>query len=407
MSSSGLYLVLLFVLPSLLLGALALYQYRRRREAETLNGRFAAAIDSMSRIMDAAERTQDFSLRYDNPNLTPCWKLKRCGRTDCEAYENPNLRCWQLSDVRCQPSDAYSGLFEGLSDCVRCAVYQQACSDPVMKLAEHFNNVMALLERQSMSAAESRRIAQQASKLASIGEFAAGLAHEINNPLDGIMSCMARLERDPANLAQNMKYLRLIQDALKRLCVSVQHLLEYSRKHDLHSEALDVHGVVENVVALIAASARQKAIDIEYNFGDTVPCVLGDRHYLAQALLNLALNAMSATAESRPANGARIEFSTRTAAREGTAERFVEIDVADNGPGMPADVLARVFEPFFSTKDPGKGTGLGLTIAKGIIDEHRGRIAIDSAPGKGTTVRVFLPALENSGPAPGLEKSLP
>ena len=234
--------------------------------------------------------------------------------------------------------------------------------------------------------AETQRHVQQASKLASIGKFAAGIAHEINNPLDGILSCVARLERDPANLTQNMEYLKLMHDALNRMSRAVQHLLEYSQEHELDLEAMDIHKVIENVVAHIATSARQNGVDIEFEFGDSVPLLMGEAYHLEQAFLNLALNAMAATPE-----GGTVTFRTRM---NGTAEgvgRLVEVDVIDTGVGIEPAHLDKIFDPFFTTKEPGKGTGLGLAIVKSIVEEHHGRITVESTPGVGTTVSVFLP----------------
>ncbi len=239
---------------------------------------------------------------------------------------------------------------------------------------------------------EARRVAQQSSKLASIGEFAAGLAHEINNPLDGIMSCLSRLERDPANLAQNMAYLRLIQDAIKRMAASMQQLLAYAHRNEPRIEPMDIHESLEHALALIGPAARQKAIAIEYDFEPGVPLVLGDRQYLTQAFMNIAMNALNAIMEAHAAGGGQIIFRTVVLESPEGGPGQVGVEIEDNGPGIAPEVADRVFEPFFTTKGIGEGTGLGLTIVRGIIEEHRGSIRIESSPNAGTTVRVSLPA---------------
>ncbi len=264
----------------------------------------------------------------------------------------------------------------------RAPVYSD---DEIGRLAVAFN-------RMAEGLAESKQRLLRADRLATIGEFAAGIAHEINNPLDGVMSCLARLQRDPANLAQNMEYMQMIQHALKRVSTVIQRLLEYSQTREIHFEPEDVHVVIENVVALVRVMAQQGNVDIEYEFGEDVPLVAGDRYYLEQALLNLALNALAATPQ-----GGTITFRTRV--NEGTSSegRRVEVDVVDTGTGIEPENLPRVFDPFFTTKEPGRGTGLGLAIVKEIIESHGGTITVESVPGGGAMARVLLPAGDASG----------
>jgi len=359
-----------------------LMQRKRLESVKTASRLIAETIDHITELLREAEKGQDFSARYANPHLVPCWKVRECEKSECPAYKNANLRCWQVLAARGAP------LFERLEKCEECQAYRCAQPDVVWKLVEVFNNVMALLERNADRLAEAKRHIQQAHKLAAVGEFAAGVAHEINNPLDGILSCVARLERDPANLTQNIEYLKLIHDALKRISSTVQHLLEYSQKRDVQLEPTDIHEVLERVIALISTAARRNAIDVAFEYDESVPFILGDKYYLEQAILNLALNAIAAT----PAGG-EIAFRTRTRNAENGAERLVEVDVADSGAGMAPVIVDRIFDPFFTTKEPGKGTGLGLALVKSIIEDHRGAILVQSALGHGTTMKVRLPVV--------------
>jgi len=261
-------------------------------------------------------------------------------------------------------------------------------NDEIGRLAVAFNQLTEEL-------AESREHMLRADKLASIGEFAAGIAHEINNPLDGVMSCLSRLQRDPANLTQNMEYLQMIQKALKRVSAVIQRLLEYARTRDMHFEPADMHAVIENVVALVNVMARQSGVDIEYDFGENVPMVLGDRYHLEQALLNLALNSLAAMPQA-----GTLTFRTRAQRSEDTSKEWVEIKVVDTGTGIPPENLSRIFEPFFTTKDPGKGTGLGLAMVREIVEAHHGTIDVESTVEIGTTVCITLPTV-----VPGIENT--
>jgi signal transduction histidine kinase len=272
----------------------------------------------------------------------------------------------------------------------RAKVYSE---DELGRLAVAFNLM-------TESLAESRQRVLRADRLASIGQFAAGVAHEINNPLDGVMSCLARLERDPSNLAQNMEYLQMIQHALRRVSGVIQRLLEYSATREMNAQPENINAIIDNVVAFIRVMARQNGTRIELDASD-VPPVLCDRYHIEQALLNLALNGMAAINESparEPAglDRGRLTFSTLTAAMPDGAP-CVQIDVADNGAGIPPQNIGKIFDTFFSTKASGKGTGLGLAIVKEIIETHSGKITVESTVGNGTVFHVMLPVSVSGG----------
>lgn len=374
-----------------LLGAWAAFRYGRKRHADRLDAELAEALGRLTGLLKRAEDTQDFTVRSDNPNLAPCWQTQACENTACVAYENADLRCWHMPGTLCPgPGERADG--DGPATCEQCTVYQQARPDLASELTERFNDVMARLREEAEELVEAKRHVFRANKLASVGEFAAGIAHEINNPLDGVLSCVARLERDPANLTQNMEYLRLMHDGLKRMSRVIQRLLEFSQTRDLHFAAEDIHAVIENVAALVRTSVRQRAVTFEFDFGEDVPPIMGDKYYLGQAFLNLTLNALTATAE-----GGTVTFRTRASGALREGRRFVEAAVTDDGIGVEPANLDKIFDPFFTTKEPGKGTGLGLAIVKSIIDEHDGSITVESRLGEGTTIRVFLPVADEKG----------
>jgi two-component system NtrC family sensor kinase len=273
---------------------------------------------------------------------------------------------------------------------VRAPVYS---GDELGHLAVAFN-------RMTEGLAESRRRLLRADRLASIGQFAAGAAHEINNPLDGVMSCLARLQREPANLTQNMEYLEMIQHALKRVSGVIQRLLEYSQAREMHQQPEDVRTIIESVADFVRVKAAHEgvAIKTECPAALRVRC---DRYHLEQALLNLALNGVAAIVAASDGSlpGAvrgTLTFRAAAAAAPDGAPQ-VRIDVADTGVGIPPENLDKVFEAFFTTKDSGKGTGLGLAIVKEIIEAHAGVISVESNVGQGTVFHVFLPAEPTEG----------
>lgn len=362
------------------------YVLIRLRRAQLTVNRMQMAMDEFMAILH--QPPKDTPLRLRNPHVRPCFETAGCKRQECAARGEGGLRCWLLASQR-TPGQEANDFMERLHNCESCKVFRQAQPDAAWAFVEQLNAVLALLENDARQIAELERRAERAGRLAALGEFAGGLAHEINNPLDGLMNCLMRLQRDPANLSQNMEYLSLMREALQRISSTVQHILEFSRKREARLEPCDMHAVLQDVAGLVKVSARYGATELRLEYEEPIPLVLGDRSYLNEVFLNLALNAIAAMVP-----GGTLTFRMQVCDAGAEAGRFLEVNVIDTGQGIdPAD-LPHVFEPFFSTKEPGKGTGLGLTVVKQIVEEHYGKIRIDSEPGKGVTVTIWLPIVE-------------
>jgi len=274
--------------------------------------------------------------------------------------------------------------------------------DELGRLAVAFNRMTEGLE-------ESRRRILRADRLASIGQFAAGVAHEINNPLDGVLSCLERLQRDPANLSQNLDYLDMMKHALRRVSGVIQRLLDYSQQRGMNLKPEHAGAILENVAALIRVMARQKAIEIEMDVPDDIPAIMCDRYYMEQAFLNLALNGLSAIEEGAPPDAGAmargtLTFRVRTDPAPAGMPR-VRVDVEDNGCGIAPEHLPRIFDAFYTTKEPGKGTGLGLAIVREIVEVHSGTIEVESTVGKGAVFHVYLPAADACDQTVGNERA--
>jgi two-component system NtrC family sensor kinase len=229
----------------------------------------------------------------------------------------------------------------------------------------------------------------EAGKLASVGELAAGIAHEINNPVAIMVEEAGWIEdllqeeefRGGENLQEFERAVKQIQTQGKR-CKEITHkLLSFARKTDPKVKEVRLNDLAEEIVALSEQRARYSNVRINTAFMPDLPNIYASPSEMQQVLLNLINNAIDAMEKT----GGSIEVSTRL------EEGFVVLDVADTGPGIPQANLSRIFDPFFTTKPVGKGTGLGLSICYGIIHKMGGEISVNSAVGVGTVFHIRLP----------------
>jgi len=226
----------------------------------------------------------------------------------------------------------------------------------------------------------------QAEKLSALGELVAGVAHEINNPLAGILGyaqLMMRMDRSP----EDRNRVRRICAEAERVGRIVRNLLTFARKHPPEKKFTSLNEVIIKTIELKAYHLRVNQIHVETDLAADLPKTMLDPHQIQQVILNLINNAEQAMLEA--GKGGTIRVSTR---RVGAR---VEALVADSGPGVPAEVQTRIFEPFFTTKPEGKGTGLGLALSYGIAREHGGQIRLESRD-EGATFVLEIPVLEET-----------
>ena len=216
-------------------------------------------------------------------------------------------------------------------------------------------------------------------KYASLAQLALGAAHEINNPLLGILSHL-ELEWKEANEDQREEIDQCIEGA-KRISYTVRGLLEYARPNPLLLSKVNLSKLVAEAMKFLEHQPMFRQIGLENRIALDLPTLTADANQLSQILMNLLLNAAQATSP-----GGRITIS----AQKVKLADVVELRIEDTGCGIPADILPHVFEPFFSTKR-GKGTGLGLSISQSYVRSHGGEIRVESIHGAGTSVRVTLP----------------
>ncbi len=266
-------------------------------------------------------------------------------------------------------------------------------ADEIRSLVGAFNEMAETLEHAQAERDRARARAEAQARLASLGRLAAGIGHEINNPLSNILSLVRLAERGLERGQDPRADLAAIREEALRASRIVQGVLDFARQAPPRRAPFAARPWIEETVRLVAAQARKRGVRIEAE-PLAEATVHGDRGQLQQALLNLLLNAVQAS----PA-GATV---TVTAARERDRDgrTWLAVRVRDRGPGLPPEAEGRLFEPFFTTKPVGEGTGLGLAIAHGIVARHAGSLAVENHPGGGAEARLVLP-LE---PAPAEEE---
>jgi two-component system NtrC family sensor kinase len=244
---------------------------------------------------------------------------------------------------------------------------------------------------------ERRTIEQQlfeSEKLAAVGRLAASVAHEINNPLEAITNALYLvLTRTPED-DPNRRFLEIANRETGRVSAIIRQMLGFYRSKAAKAPT-DINQVLDETLALVERQLRQHRVVLRTELDRGLPPVPASADQIKQVLLNLFLNAQ----EAMPASGGTLYVSTRLS-RENDPEflsgRYVLVQVRDTGNGIPEDKLPHIFEPFYSTKGETKGTGLGLWVSLGIVQNHGGQIKVRSRPGRGTTFTVALPATVES-----------
>ncbi len=230
---------------------------------------------------------------------------------------------------------------------------------------------------------ESQEQLIQAEKLTSLGQMAASIAHEINNPLAGVLVYTQLLSKkvagDTLKEEEALDYLSKMEAEVNRCSRIIRNLLDFARQKELMLRLVDINQVIEQVLAMVGHQAQLQNIEVVKEFSPSLPKVMADFDQLQQVFINLTLNAIQAM----PDGG---KLTLRSSAVDGE----VRIDVQDTGCGIPKENLNKLFTPFFTTKEKGKGVGLGLAVAHGIIERHKGRTKVQSEVGKGTTFSIYL-----------------
>lgn len=267
-----------------------------------------------------------------------------------------------------------------------------ASTSPMLSQSGERIGTIVLL-RDLTNVRELEEAVRQADRLSSLGALAAGLAHEIKNPLGGIKGAVQLLEMEFPENEDLREYIRVMLKEVHRVDGIVEELLALASPGRLKLSKVNVNRVLSDIVLLQRRASDASPVTIQQYFDPSIPPILADEALLTQLFLNLIKNAREAVDEDGVVKVTSRILADYSMTQKGERRaRVVAIDIADSGPGIPSEVQENLFTPFFTTKS--KGTGLGLAICQKIVSEHRGMIKVDSHPSRGTVFTVMLPLIQ-------------
>jgi PAS domain S-box-containing protein len=363
---------------------------RSRRELEN-------AFDSITHLIAVLDR-RGHIVHVNEPFAA------RVGRSREDLVDLPlrdvvgaELSTWLDDHARATPGPSDEGAStRELVDPVLKGPFMVTITDLLNNDRQHVGSVVVLRDLTPHTRLEAEREAlrkrlTQAEKLAALGQFVAGIAHELNNPLQGVLGHLELLRTTGAFPKQLRREVQTIYREAERAAKIVKNLLVFAGSRRLARRSVSVNAILQKVLALRATACRAADIEVVRHYDEHLPRVQSDPLLLHQVFLNVVMNAEHAVAETRHAG--RIEITTML---NQAGDRIVAT-VRDTGTGIPEDALSRIFEPFYTTKEVGKGTGLGLAIAYGIVQEHGGQISAANHRDGGAVFTIELPTAAAAG----------
>lgn len=398
----------------------------KKEKIEADRHKVQTALDEIFSLIQKVSATKTFGVKFVHPALKKCWETMQCDSPQCPCYGQEPKRCWQIVGSLSRTGNKAAACYEEGTDCSQCQFYKEVTFDPIFQIGEQFNNMMHILESQNkelqrayadLKTSQSQMLQQE--KMATVGQLAAGVAHEINNPLGFIISNIKSLQKyiarmleyvkaqdefivpngdtvapQPEAIAELKKKMKIdyitsdVQDLImesldgaERVRAIVQNLKSFSRVDQSARQSVNMNDCLESTINVIWNELKYKTT-VKRDYGELVETVCYPQQ-LSQVFLNLLVNASQAIVDQG-------EITLKTRVRDDKILVFI----ADTGTGIPPDQINRVFEPFFTTKKVGQGTGLGLSICYDIVvKNHNGDISVRSKEGKGTVFTIQLPVV--------------
>jgi signal transduction histidine kinase len=254
-------------------------------------------------------------------------------------------------------------------------------SDEIGELSTSFNDMAGELKERESSLKKAQHALVQSEKMAAVGTLSAGLAHEVKNPLSAVLGYAQLSKRKLDQPEALLKHLDTIENETRRCNEIIGNLMQFSRQEKGEHEQISVNEVVEKSMAIVDHQLGLKSVEIKSELADELPDISGNANQLQQVIMNLMINAQQAMGEE----GGTVSLATLI------EDDSLLITVSDTGPGIEPDIAAKIFEPFYTTKPAGQGTGLGLSVTYGIIQDHGGDISVKRSESGGAKFVVALP----------------
>lgn len=271
----------------------------------------------------------------------------------------------------------------------------RALSSMLKRLDENkkeLKNHITSLEKANKDLKAAQNEILQSEKLASVGRLAAGIAHEIGNPIGIILGYIDLIRKGGLSDEEEKDFLARIESEITRVNIIIRQLLDFSRSSAEEKEDCSVHDLISDTVEMLKPQPRMKEINITLDLGAERDTVFADKNQLQQVFLNILINSIDALEED-----GQFKENSHIRVKSRNRDRFIVLDFIDNGPGVSSEDLGRVFDPFFTTKEPGRGTGLGLSVCYRIIEGLEGAIKAESTLGQGIVINIRLPLVKDQG----------
>jgi len=284
------------------------------------------------------------------------------------------------------PLKKLTSKIRGISTATEFSPIEVETEDEIGELTSEFNSLMGRLQNSVKELEHAQKIMSSQEKYSSLGRVAAGIAHEINNPLDGIQDCIRLIGENDSNPEKKKKYLKMSFQGLKRIEEIVKGLLDFSSERKISVREVNAKALISSCTELLKFKLKNENIKLKIENNINGENIKVDSSKLQQVLMNLLLNSVDSV--DKVESG----IITLRMGRDGSKSENIIIEIEDNGPGIKDENIDKIFEPFFTTKEVGQGTGLGLSITKGIVEAFGGTIECRSEPGVKTVFTVNLPA---------------
>jgi signal transduction histidine kinase len=234
-----------------------------------------------------------------------------------------------------------------------------------------------------------------------VGRLSAGIAHEIGNPIGIVMGYLELIKQKDIPGAEKSEYIHRTEAEIERINTIIRQLLEISRPSNTGLKAVSVHELIDDIAEVLNIQPLMADVTLECRLEAENDNVMADSNQLRQVFLNLIINAADAISSEGQADNGKLLIQSalvgETPDQPPGRKAHLKIMFIDNGPGIPEENIGNIFDPFYSTKEPGKGTGLGLSVSFMIVEGFGGKMTVTSDIGEGTTMTILLPTVENQG----------